>query len=490
MSRDAARSFSAIVTRAISVWGLLLLFILLVIVFSWLRPDTFLTYFNIRSILSNKSVQLLVALSVFIPMVANQFDLSAGFNVGISQVLAIGLQGQGLPWWAAVCAVLLMGAAVGLANGLLITRVKIDSFIATLGTGTILYGLNAWYTGGQQVLASLPPEFLAISGSVWIVPAPAIYALVVSLTLWIVFEYLPLGRYLYVLGASPRAAELNGISAKRYITLGFVAAGTLAAFAGVVLQSQLQVGQSSVGQEYLLPAFTAALLGATSIRPGRVNVWGTVLAVAVLAVTVAGLNQLGAPFFVEPLFNGSMLILAVGLAVQAAERRQRRGTQAEEAAAAARSPRSSNKVIRAACPALVRDRSCGSHPRERGRQLGPRHAGDRRRSIIWRILKREGRERGPATSPAFLGDTDRTPTPDENFKRDGDRLTQLRSRPTSDVARASKPTSETHRTASLLKGRPKGHASACTLQGRLPMERPGTVVRREPRSETIHPFPA
>ena len=213
-------------------------------------------------------MQLLVALSVFIPMVANQFDLSAGFNVGISQVLAIGLQGQGWPWWAAVCAVLLMGAAVGLANGLLITRVKINSFIATLGTGTILYGLNAWYTGGQQVLAALPPEFLAISGRVWIVPAPAIYALVVSLTLWVVFEYLPLGRYLYVLGASPRAAELNGISAKRYITLAFVAAGTLASFAGVVLQSQLQVGQSSVGQEYLLPAFTAALLGATSHPAG------------------------------------------------------------------------------------------------------------------------------------------------------------------------------------------------------------------------------
>jgi ribose transport system permease protein len=249
-------------------------------------------------------------------------------------VLAIGLQGQGLPWWAAVCAVLLMGAAVGLANGLLITRVKIDSFIATLGTGTILYGLNAWYTGGQQVLATLPPEFRAISGSIWIAPAPAIYALVISLILWVVFEFLPLGRYLYVLGASPRAAELNGISAKRYVTFAFIAAGMLASFAGIVLQSQLQVGQSSVGQEYLLPAFTAALLGATSIRPGRVNVWGTVLAVAVLAVTVAGLNQLGAPFFVEPMFNGSMLILAVGLAVQATQRRQRRGVLAENAEAA------------------------------------------------------------------------------------------------------------------------------------------------------------
>ena len=108
-------------------------------------------------------MQALVALSVFIPMVANQFDLSAGFNVGISQVLAIGLQGQGWPWWAAVAAVLLMGALVGLVNGLLVTRVKIDSFIATLGTGTVLYGLNAWYTGGQQVLAvpaaAIPGDF-------------------------------------------------------------------------------------------------------------------------------------------------------------------------------------------------------------------------------------------------------------------------------------------------------------------------------------------
>src|ERR1051325_2026882 len=126
------------ITRAISVWGLLVLLALLIVVFSLLKPDTFLTYFNIRSILSNKSVQALVALSVFIPMVANQFDLSAGFNVGISQVLAIGLQGQGLPWWAAVAIVLLMGAFVGLVNGLLVTRIKIDSFIATLGTGTVL----------------------------------------------------------------------------------------------------------------------------------------------------------------------------------------------------------------------------------------------------------------------------------------------------------------------------------------------------------------
>jgi ribose transport system permease protein len=331
---NSTRYVGAAVTRAISVWGLLVLLVVLLVVFSLLRPETFPTMFNVKSILNNKSVQALVALAVFIPMTANHFDLSAGFNLGISQVLAIGLQGQGLPWWAAVIAVLSMGALVGLVNGVLVTRVKIDSFIATLGTGTVLYGLNAWYTGGQQVLADLPRPFLAISGTLGVVPLPAIYTLLVSVALWLVFEYLPLGRYLYVLGANPRAAELNGISARRYVTFGFVAAGALASFAGIVLQSQLQLGQSSVGQEYLLPAFTAALLGATSVRPGRVNVWGTVLAVAVLAVTVAGLNQLGAPFFVEPLFNGSMLILAVGLAVQASQKRTKRGAEAERAASA------------------------------------------------------------------------------------------------------------------------------------------------------------
>ncbi len=330
-SRAPGRALS----HALATWGLLILLVLLIVGFSALKPDTFPTAFNIRSIVNNKSVQALAALAAFVPMTANHFDLSIGFLLGISQVLVIGLQGDGLSWPAAAGAVLLLGAAVGLANGVLVTVVGIDSFIATLGTGTLIYGLNEWYTGGQQVVASMPDGFIAISGIVGGVPLPAIYVLVLGGALWAVFEYLPAGRYLYVLGANARAAELNGISARRYVTGAFVATGVIAAFAGIVLQSQLEVGQSSVGPEYLLPAFTAALLGATSVRPGRVNVLGTLLAVAVLAVTVAGLNQLGAPFFVEPIFDGAMLILAVGLAVVAARRRTRLGAAADAAPAPA-----------------------------------------------------------------------------------------------------------------------------------------------------------
>ena len=333
-SRPAAPTSSRL-TQAVSVWGLLVLLVLLIVFFSILKPETFPTYFNMRSIINNKAISALLALAVFLPMTANHFDLSAGFLLGIAQVLVIGLQGQGLGWVEASALVLVLGGLVGLFNGVLVTMIGIDSFIATLGTGTLLYGFNEWYTGGQQVVAALPDSFTDLSGVLFGIPLPALYVLVLSVVLWVVFEYLPMGRHLYVLGANPRAAELNGISARRYVTGAFMAAGATSAFAGIILQSQLQVGQSSVGQEYLLPAFTAALLGATSIRPGRVNVWGTILAVAVLAVTVAGLNQLGAPFFVEPIFDGAMLILAVGLAVIAAKRRIRLSTGDAETPATA-----------------------------------------------------------------------------------------------------------------------------------------------------------
>jgi ribose transport system permease protein len=221
---SGGRAFS----QAISVWGLLVLLVVLIAVFSALKPDTFPTYFNFRSIINNRAISALLALAVFLPMTANHFDLSVGFLLGIAQVLVIGLQGQGLSWPEAAGVVLLLGALVGLCNGVLVTVVGIDSFIATLGTGTLLYGFNEWYTGGQQVVARLPESFIGLSGVLFGIPLPAIYVLVLSLALWIVFEFLPAGRHLYVLGANPRAAELNGISAKRYVTVAFVAAGVKA----------------------------------------------------------------------------------------------------------------------------------------------------------------------------------------------------------------------------------------------------------------------
>ncbi|MFO1057148.1 MAG: ABC transporter permease [Dongiaceae bacterium] len=338
MTVEAAprRGLRAGAIHLFSVWNLAILLVLLIVVFSILKGDTFLTPFTFQSMVNSRSINALVALAVMIPLASNNFDLSAASVLGIAQVLANGLQTQqGLSWPVACLLCLVLGALVGLGNGLLVTRARINSFIATLGSGTLLLGVNQWYTGGRQVVGMLPHDFTLLSARIagTGIPAPVVYVLVVSLVLWLVFDYLPLGRFLYIIGDSPRAAELSGISQSTYVTLAFVASGTIAAFAGVILQAQLQVGQSTVGQELMLPAFTGALLGATAIRPGRPNVWGTVLAVAVLAVAVAGLTQLGAPFFVENLFNGAMLILAVGLAVATHRRRERRNAEAEAAAA-------------------------------------------------------------------------------------------------------------------------------------------------------------
>jgi ribose transport system permease protein len=258
-----------------------------------------------------------------VPVATNSFDLSVGYGVGLYHILALGLiVNQGLPWPLAVVIVLLFGATVGLIDGVIVTRVGIDPFIASLGVGTILYGIATWYAP-FQIVGQLPHEFTDLSGNPGGIPLPFVYVVILAIALWIMFERLPLGRYLYMLGSNPRAAELTGISAKRYIPFAFVVSGLITAFGGIILGSQLGVASTAVGPDYLLPSFVGALLGSTAIRPGRVNVIGTLVAVFVLAIAVAGLQQLGAQFFVQPLFNGFMLIGAVGLASVAARRRAR-----------------------------------------------------------------------------------------------------------------------------------------------------------------------
>jgi len=316
--------------RLIEIYGLLLIAVLLVLFYSWLLPHTFPTALTAQSILSDKSTVALLSLAEAIVIATGQFDLSIGYIVGISHILAVGLQVRnGLPWPLVAVIVLAIGAVIGLINALLVQVAQIDSFIATLGTGTVLYGISIWYTGGQQIVGVLSPEFLAINGAkVLGIPLPALYVLAVTVLVWLAFEYFPLGRYLYAIGANRRAAELVGIPIDRYVTGAFVASGVITAFAGLVLASRLQVGQSNIGPEYLLPAFVGALLGATTIKPGRVNAWGTLIAVLVLAIGISGIQQMGASFFVEPLFNGLTLIVAVGLAGFAARRRLRARTKA------------------------------------------------------------------------------------------------------------------------------------------------------------------
>ena len=319
------RSSASTLLSTLGTYGLPILTVLLIALFSLILPNTFPTQLTLASILGTTSIVALLALAEMVICAIGEIDLSVGYGVGIAHILAIGLITRShLHWGLAVVLVLFAGVLIGLINGLLVQVAKIDSFIATLGIGTVIYGIANWYTNGQQIVGNLPDGFIAISNTTVLgVPLPAIYVALIAIVLWIAFEYLPIGRYLYALGSNARAAELSGIPCRRYILAAFMVGGVLTAVAGIVLASRLQVGQSNVGPDYLLPSIVGALLGATTIRPGRVNVWGTIIAVLLLAVGVAGIEQFGAAFFVDSLFNGLTLVIAVGLAGYAARRRLR-----------------------------------------------------------------------------------------------------------------------------------------------------------------------
>jgi ribose transport system permease protein len=154
--------------RLLPVYGLPILTLLLIAAFSAALPDTFPTMLNLRSIVSDKAIIALLSLAAMIPMVTGKIDLTVGYGIVLWHILAITLQAfYGVPWPAAVLVVMVLGTGMGAVNGVLVEVAQIDSFIATLGTGTVLYALALWHTGGRQVVAVLPQGFLKLNGSPW-----------------------------------------------------------------------------------------------------------------------------------------------------------------------------------------------------------------------------------------------------------------------------------------------------------------------------------
>jgi ribose transport system permease protein len=325
MRRPQATGLRSAILHILSVHGLLVFGILLVVVFALLLPATFTGSQNFRAILGNNTTVALLAMAEMIVIATGNYDLSIAYNVGLMHILAMGLlTDAGLPWPLVVIVTIGAGGVIGWVNGVLVEYAKIDSFIATLGVGTILYGFGTWYTNGTQLVGNVPQAFADLNDAkLFTIPLPTYMVAAVAILAWIGLEHVPIGRQLYAIGSNRRAAELTGIRARRLVMGAFVCSGLVVGLAGVLLAARLQVAQSSVGPEFLLPAFVGALLGATTVRPGRVNAWGTIIAVLVLAIGIAGLQQLGNSFFAEPIFQGTALIVSVGLAGYAARRRKR-----------------------------------------------------------------------------------------------------------------------------------------------------------------------
>jgi ribose transport system permease protein len=286
----------------------------LIVLFSILRPDTFPTTFTLKSVGSDQAVTGLIALALLVPFVTGTFDLSVGAAVGLTGMVSASLVAtHHVPAWAAILLTLLVGVGIGIVNGFLVAVVRIDSFIATLGTGAMIAGAVRVISNNQYIVG-LPSSFTAIGTTSLFGVSILVWVLVVVVAaVWYVLEQTPLGRHLYALGGNREAARLGGVRTQALVFGSLIVCGLLAATAGVLETASLDTGDPTMGPSYLLPAFAAVFLGATQIRVGRVNALGTILAVYLLAVGERGLLLLGAPPYVDDFFNGGALVVAVAI---------------------------------------------------------------------------------------------------------------------------------------------------------------------------------
>lgn len=307
----------------------LYLFLLFVVVFSIWSPNLFPTLSTVHSVASDQAVSGIVAMAILVPLIAGAYDLSVGANANLAAIISVVLQTSHHTSMAlAIIVSIVVGAAVGLLNGFIVVKLRVNSFIATLGVGSVAAAVQTIVSSNSQPLPPSSNTWAKLTQtSVGGFQVVVFYLLVVAVILWWALEHTPFGRYLYAIGGNAEATRLSGVKVGRWTWVSLVISGTLAGVAGVASASLL--GPSlTFGQGLLLPAFAAAFLGSTQLKPGRFNVWGSVIAIYVLATGVQGFQYVTGVQWLADMFNGVALIAAVAFAVwrqraRAGRRRQR-----------------------------------------------------------------------------------------------------------------------------------------------------------------------
>lgn len=290
---------------------------LFIVVFGIWTPHLFLSADTFRSVASSQAIVAMLALALLIPLAAGAYDLSIGATINISAILAAWLQtNQGWSLGPAILVAVLSGLIIGTVNGFIVVKLHVNSFIATLGTASVIGAVQSIVTNQSQPLPPTSNTWLNLTqykvpGGFQIV---VIYLLILALLAWWVLEHTPVGRYIHATGGNPEAARLSGVKVGLWTYVSLMASGTVAAIAGV-FYSSLAGPSLTFGGSLLLPAFAAAFLGSTQLQPGRFNVWGTLIAVYVLATGVKGLQFVTGVQWLNDMFNGVALVTAVAFAV-------------------------------------------------------------------------------------------------------------------------------------------------------------------------------
>ena len=308
----AFKSALGIFARYATIIGL----VLMIVVFSFLSPKAFPTYGNFINVLNQASLAMIIAGGLTLAVVVGELDLSIGYAASLHGVVVTGLIVKNqLPIPVAIAIVLALGALVGVINGLIVTKLRVNSVIATLGVGTIIVGVAFAYSAGVPIVAGVPEEFLQLALGRWLfgIPNPIIVMAFVMAALWALVERTSIGQEIQAVGGNPTAARLAGVGVDRIKILGFVISGMCAGLTGTLLASRLGSGTTSAADSYLLTAFAAVFLGSATLRDGEFHVLGTFIGTLIIVFGFNGLNIFGAPTFSQYVFQGAILIVAVGL---------------------------------------------------------------------------------------------------------------------------------------------------------------------------------
>lgn len=311
-------------TELVERFGLVLLLLCVVALFGMLRPDTFASYANFRSIATSQPVMAVAAIALIVPLIGGRFDVSVGATLGLSAIAAASAMSHfDLPLPVAIIIGIGLGGLIGCLNGVIVAYLGVNSIIGTLGVATILGGIATGYTNGIPISSGLSPVLTNISiQSVAGLPVLFLLMLAIAVLSWFLLTQTPYGRNLAAVGANAESARLVGIRTRRVVMQSFVTAGLLAGAAGVLqIGSQGNAGPQLVGIPFILPALAAAFLGATTWEPGKFTVQGTIIGIFFLGTTISGLSLIGIQPWITDVFNGSAVVLAIALSAQLRRRR-------------------------------------------------------------------------------------------------------------------------------------------------------------------------
>jgi len=314
-SRFAAMPFA---TRVLKQYSLVFLLIASFVLYStWSKTSAvFLTGDSLRVMVGGQAVIGVLTLGILVTMVAGNFDLSVGNIAGLAQVMTASMYAHhGWNMWVGILFGVALGAFVGGINGFLVTLLRVDPFIITLGTASAILGFVDWYSKGQSIVNGIPEplvhfgrdNFAGVPDIVWVL-------VIVAIVIYYLLEHTPYGRNLHAIGSNRAAARLVGIRVERSIFMAFTINGFFAGVAGVLLLARAGAGNPQIPPTLALTALAGAFLGAASFKVGRLNVPGTIVALLFLAVNITGLTLAGVANWINELFTGLSLIFAIALA--------------------------------------------------------------------------------------------------------------------------------------------------------------------------------